>query len=73
MFAKIIKAADLALPGPILQQMGNPAWFHVSLDGARLVFTPAVSEEGDAVREYLSTIGITEEDVDEAIQWARIR
>ena len=40
-------------------------------DGGRIVLTPVRIQRADAVRARLADLGITEDDVADAIAWAR--
>jgi hypothetical protein len=46
-------------------------YFRVTQEDGRIVLTPLSRSPGDAVRDKLARLGITEEDVDEAVEWAR--
>lgn len=71
MIAKVTGAAQLTLPAQILKEMGQPDYFSVSVEEGRLVLTPAQPKDAEDVREYLQGLGITEQDVVDAIQYAR--
>ncbi|MBQ7181765.1 MAG: hypothetical protein IJR87_10820 [Bacteroidaceae bacterium] len=71
MLAKLTSKNQLTLPKAIIQQMDNPEYFSVALEDGRIVLTPMQVRPADAVRNKLAALGITETDVDDAVQWAR--
>lgn len=73
MLAKVESQTQLSLPAYILNQIGNPDYLHVSLENGRIILSPAEPKNSDEVRDYLEEIGITGQDVEDAIKWARNR
>ena len=73
MLAKVTSPTQLTLPASILQDMGCPGYFSISLDNGRIILTPTEPKNADEVRDYLNELGIDEQDVADAIQWARRR
>jgi bifunctional DNA-binding transcriptional regulator/antitoxin component of YhaV-PrlF toxin-antitoxin module len=73
MLAKLTSKNQLTLPKAILDQIQDAVYFEVGTEGGRIVLTPVRISRVDAVREKLAQLGITEEDVEEAVQWARSR
>ena len=43
----------------------------VTVEGGRIVLTPVRVQKAQAVREKLEQLGITEQDVEDAVAWAR--
>lgn len=71
MLAKKTSKNQLTLPKAITQQIGDAEYFDVTVENGRIVLTPVRVQAGDAVRSKLEALGITEEDVRDAIAWAR--
>ena len=71
MLAKLTSKNQLTLPKAIVQQVGTPEYFEiVTLDG-RIVLTPVKLQKSDAVRSKMESLGITEQDIQDAVNWAR--
>lgn len=73
MLAKLTSKNQLTLPKRVVEAVGSPAYFDVTLDEDRIVLSPARIGNADAVRRRLTELGITEDDVTEAVAWARKR
>lgn len=71
MLAKVEGHTQLSIPEFILKQVGSPDYLHIELDNGRIILTPPSSKTPDEIRDYLGEIGITEQDVEDAISWAR--
>ena len=46
-------------------------YFDVQMEDHRIILTPVALGQADRVRDKLATLGITEDDVQSAIHWAR--
>ena len=73
MLAKLTGAKQLTLPDELLTSFPGVDSFNVSEESGRIVLTPVRSSRLDAVRQKLAELGITEEDVRDAVTWARRR
>ena len=71
MLAKLTSKNQLTLPTAIVQQIDQPEYFDVSLEDGRIVLTPMQVRPVDAVRNKLAALGISEQDVTDAVQWGR--
>jgi UDP-N-acetylglucosamine enolpyruvyl transferase len=71
MLAKLTGKNQLTLPKAILDKMPDATYFEVEAEGGRIVLTPVRISRIDAVSEKLTQLGITEQDVEDAVQWAR--
>ena len=69
MLAKITTKNQLTLPRAVMQQIGKPEYVDVSLENGRL--TPMQVQPADSVRRKLAELGITEQDVEDAVTWSR--
>ncbi len=70
MLAKLTGKNQLTLPKAIVQQM-NADYFEVSTESGRVILTPVRIGRADEVRAKLEALGISENDVAEAVAWAR--
>jgi hypothetical protein len=73
MLAKKTAKNQLTLPKAILKAVGDADYFDVSAEEGRIVLTPVRVQRADAVRAKLESLGITEGDAQDAIEWARSR
>lgn len=73
MLAKITSKNQLTLPKAIVQEFPGAEYFDVQAEAGRIVLTPMKLSRADAVRKKLAALGISEQDVKDAIKWARNR
>ena len=71
MLAKLTSKNQLTLPKALVAQMDAAEYFEVSVENGRIVLTPVRVQRAQAVRDKLGQLGITEEDEDAAVAWAR--
>lgn len=71
MLAKRTAKNQVTLPKSIVQAVGEADYYDVSTENGRIVLTPVRIQQADAVRTKLAELGITEDDVLDAITWAR--
>lgn len=71
MFAKITDRNQLTLPDEVLERVAPAEFFEVQVEGQRIILTPVQTVSGDALRARIEERGITEEDIEQAISWAR--
>lgn len=71
MLAKKTSKNQLTLPKAILEAVGDATYFDVSAEDGRIVLTPVRVQGADSVRKKLESLGITEDDALDAIEWAR--
>jgi bifunctional DNA-binding transcriptional regulator/antitoxin component of YhaV-PrlF toxin-antitoxin module len=71
MLAKVTAKNQLTLPKAVATQFGGVEYFDVSTDGVSITLRPLRQSRADDVRQHLEDLGITEQDVVDAIQWAR--
>jgi hypothetical protein len=71
MLAKLTVKNQLTLPKAVASQFPGVEYFEVSTDGEAVTLKPLrVSRLGE-VRDKLERLGITEQDITDAIAWAR--
>ena len=73
MQARVTVAKQLTLPDDLLTSFPGVECFEASVEDGRIVLTPVRSGRLDAVRQKIAELGITEEDVRDAVAWARRR
>jgi bifunctional DNA-binding transcriptional regulator/antitoxin component of YhaV-PrlF toxin-antitoxin module len=71
MLAKMTVKNQLTLPKAVVSRFGGVEYFEVSTDGSSIVLRPLQRSRADEVRERLTLLGIEEQDVAAAIDWAR--
>lgn len=71
MLAKLTVKNQLTLPKAVAKSFAGVEYFDVSTDGSSITLRPLQRSRADEVREYLAQLGITEQDVKDAIAWAR--
>jgi antitoxin component of MazEF toxin-antitoxin module len=71
MLAKLTSKNQLTLPKSVTQQIGSAEYFEVTVQGGQIILTPVRIQRADAVRAKLAALDITEEDITNAVDWAR--
>ncbi|MDE3149978.1 MAG: AbrB/MazE/SpoVT family DNA-binding domain-containing protein [Acidobacteriota bacterium] len=71
MLAKKTSKNQLTLPKVVASRFPGVEYFEVSTDGKLITLKPLQRSRADEVRENLAQLGITEQDVKDAIAWAR--
>ncbi|MDO9046849.1 MAG: AbrB/MazE/SpoVT family DNA-binding domain-containing protein [Methylobacter sp.] len=71
MLAKLTSKNQLTLPKSVVQSVGKAEYYDVAVESGRIVLTPVRIQQADAVRAKLEALGIDEQDVSDAIAWAR--
>lgn len=62
---------QITLPKTVVSKFGNVEYFDVSTDGETIVLRPLRPSRADEVRARLEQLGIKEQDVYDAVTWAR--
>jgi antitoxin component of MazEF toxin-antitoxin module len=71
MLAKLTSKNQLTLPKSVTQQIGSAEYFEVTVQGGQIILTPVRIQRADAVRAKLAALNITEENITNAVDWAR--
>jgi len=71
MLAKKTSKNQITIPKKIVDSMPDVEYFDVKKEGDRIVLEPVLVDKAGAVRTKLEAMGITEEDVEDAVRWAR--
>jgi hypothetical protein len=71
MLAKLTSKNQLTLPKAVLSACREAEYFEVTEENGRIVLTPVRLNRAAAVRAKLADLGISEDDVADAVSWAR--
>ena len=71
MLAKMTIKNQVTLPKAVVKRFGGVEYFEVSTDGASITLRPLRMSRADEVRLKLEQLGIAEQDVADAVNWAR--
>jgi hypothetical protein len=71
--AKKTSKNQLTLPKAVVANYPDVEYFDVRDEGGRIVLVPVRPNQADSVREKLQQLGIQEEDIGAAVEWARER
>ena len=69
--AKLTSKNQLTLPKHVVQDVGAAEYFDVKIDNGTIVLTPVRIQRADAVRAKLEQLQLSEQDVADAVSWAR--
>ncbi|MFA7503066.1 MAG: AbrB/MazE/SpoVT family DNA-binding domain-containing protein [Burkholderiaceae bacterium] len=71
MLAKLTSKNQITLPKAAVSSVDAADYFEVTVEDGRIVLTPVRVKTALVVREKLEQLGITEQDVEDAVVWAR--
>ncbi|MFT3802398.1 MAG: AbrB/MazE/SpoVT family DNA-binding domain-containing protein [Burkholderiaceae bacterium] len=71
MLAKLTSKNQITLPKAVVSKVDAAEYFEVTVEKGRIVLTPVRVQQARVVRDKLEQLGITEQDVQEAVDWAR--
>lgn len=71
MLAKLTAKNQLTLPKSVTNAIGPVEYFEVETRDGQIVLTPVRLQRVGAVRTKLAELGIDQDDVDQAVAWAR--
>ena len=71
MLAKLTVKNQLTLPKAIVTRFKGVEYFDVSTDGSAITLKPLRRSRLEEIQDKLARLGITEQDVTDAIAWAR--
>jgi len=69
--AKITAKNQLTLPKAITNAIGPVEYFDVQAKDGQIVLTPVRIQRADAVRAKLAELDLQEQDIADAVSWAR--
>ena len=71
MLAKMTSKNQLTLPKSVTAAVGSTEYFDVEARNGQIVLTPVRIQRGDAVRAKLAELDLSEQDIANAVTWAR--
>ena len=71
MLAKVTSKNQLTLPKSVTNAVGPAEYFDVEARDGQIILTPVRIQRADAVRAKLAALDLTEQDVSDAVDWAR--
>ena len=71
MLAKVTSKNQLTLPKSVTNAVGPAEYFEVEAKDGQIILTPVRIQRADAVRAKLAALDLTEQDVTDAVVWAR--
>lgn len=71
MLAKLTAKNQLTLPKSVTNAIGPADYFDVEVKDGQVILTPVRIQRADAVRAKLAELELTEQDVADAVAWAR--
>ncbi|MEB3337875.1 MAG: AbrB/MazE/SpoVT family DNA-binding domain-containing protein [Leptolyngbyaceae bacterium] len=71
MLAKLTSKNQLTLPKSITREIGEAEYFEVKVENGQIILTPVKIQRADAVRAKLANLGLSEQDIADAVTWAR--
>jgi len=71
MLAKLTAKNQVTLPKAAVSAVDSSTHFEVTVEDGRIVLTPVRFQKTAAIRDKLQRLGITQEDIAEAVTWAR--
>ena len=71
MLAKMTSKNQLTLPKAIIAALGPVEYFDVQAKEGVIVLTPVRIQRADAVRAKLAELDLQEQDIENAVAWAR--
>ena len=76
MLCKRTSKNQITLPKKIMEDFKDVEYFEVTSEGDKIVLRPVeIRPKGEVflskIREKISSLGISEKDIEEAIRWAR--
>ena len=71
MLAKLTAKNQLTLPKSITNEIEPTEYFDVQVEAGQIVLTPVKIQRADAVRAKLAALDLNEQDIIDAVTWAR--
>ena len=71
MLAKMTAKNQLTLPKAVTNAVGPTEYFEVEVRDGQIILTPVRIQRADAVRAKLAALNLQEQDIADAVTWAR--
>jgi translation initiation factor IF-1 len=69
--AKLTAKNQLTLPKSITNEIAPTEYFDIQVENGQIILTPVKIQRGDAVRAKLAELDLSEQDILDAVAWAR--
>lgn len=71
MLAKMTSKNQLTLPKSVTAAVGAETYFEIEVRNGQILLTPVRIQQANAVRAKLAELDLDEEDIADAVSWAR--
>ncbi len=71
MLSKITSKNQLTIPKEVIKNFPSVEYFEIVAENGRMILTPVIINSADKARQKLIELGITENDIKDAVYWAR--
>jgi bifunctional DNA-binding transcriptional regulator/antitoxin component of YhaV-PrlF toxin-antitoxin module len=71
MLAKMTSKNQLTLPKSVTSEVGLAEYYDVETRDGQIILTPVRIQRADAVRAKLAELNLQEQDIADAVAWAR--
>lgn len=71
MLAKLTSKNQLTLPKSVTNALEPTEYFEVKVENGQIILTPVRIQRADAVRSKLAELDLSEQDIADAVGWAR--
>ena len=71
MLSKLTSKNQLTIPKEIIKNFPATEYFEIVAENGRMILTPARISQADAARQKMVDLGITQDDMNDAVNWAR--
>ena len=71
MLAKLTAKNQITLPKSVTNAIAPTEYFEVTVEDGQIVLTPVRLQRADAVRAKLTELDLSEQDMNDAVAWAR--
>lgn len=71
MLSKITSKNQLTIPKEVIKNFPSVEYFEIVTENGRMILKPVIINIADKARQKLIELGITENDIQDAVNWAR--
>lgn len=71
MLARLTADNQLTLPKSITTAIRKAEYFDVKIEIGQIILTPINLNKAESVRDHLATLNLSEQDIEDAVNWAR--
>ena len=71
MLAKLTAKNQLTLPKSVTNEIAPTEYFDIKVENGQIILTPVTIHRTDAVRTKLAALDLSEQDILDAVVWAR--